>query len=100
MCWPRRSLSTSRAALEHLQVMGRVGHRQPDLGGQHLDGALGLLQDVEDLQPGAAAERLADQRELLVDGALVLSALHLRCLLGPPAAKNVIESTPARPGAP
>ena len=56
---------TSR--VQHLEVLRRVGDRQLRFAGQILDGALALLEEVQQLQAYGTGQRLAQAGELFVD---------------------------------
>ena len=55
---------------ELLEVLRGVGDRDPGEGGELVDAALALGEELEELQPGRARERRADAGERLEDGAL------------------------------
>ena len=55
---------------ELLQVLRGVGDRDPGEGGELVDAALALGEELEELEPGRAGERGPDPGEGLEDGAL------------------------------
>ena len=56
--------------------MGGVGHALRDLSGELLDGALALGQDVDDLRPPPARQRLRHLGEGVEEGVLGVPIGH------------------------
>ena len=63
---------------ERLQVLGGVGQRQPYFGRERVHSALALGEQLQNLQPVGARERLANPRELAVEAISELTVRVVR----------------------
>src|SRR6266511_578199 len=61
---------------QHLQVRRGVGHPHPGRPGEGLDGVLALGEQLQQLDPLGAGDRLVGAGELLVEPVLCLTTLH------------------------
>ena len=66
--------SFNQASLaQYLQVMGSIGHRLAGLPGERINGAGTLAKDIQQFQPGSAAQGLANLCEEFVEPVFVAS---------------------------
>jgi hypothetical protein len=54
-------------------MLGGIGQRQADFGGQRIDGAFALGEQFEDFESMRVGERFADSGELAVEAVLEVS---------------------------